>query len=283
MKSLKSYLSIVIGAFIFALGLNYFIIANGLGEGGFTGLALIIHYLTGMPVGVILLVINIPLIIIGWRKWGKIFVWKTVLGVVMVSIAVDLTRGFALHTTDLLLAALYGGVLSGVGIGLVLRAGATTGGIDIIARYFYEEKGISIGKFYFLFDLALIGSIAYLFGLNIALYTLVTVFVFSQVVDRVLDGLNKAKAVIIISGESQAIIQAISIELDRGITVIKGLGGYTKEEKEVIYVVVGWYQVISLKKLIRRLDPQAFVIVSDVHEVLGKGFKANGGLEGPNK
>lgn len=273
---LKSFVGIVLGSLIFAIGINYFIIANGLAEGGFTGLSLIIHYLTDLPVGVILLIINIPLVIIGWRKWGKSFLWKTILGVVMVSLAVDLTTGLALHTTDLLLASLYGGVLSGIGIGIVLRNGATTGGVDIIARYFFEEKGISMGKTYFIFDLFLLGAVVFLFGLEIALYTLVTVFVFSQVLDRVLDGLDKAKAVIIISGEPQAITQAITKELDRGITIIKGLGGYTNEEKEVLYVVVGWYQVINLKKIIRQIDPRAFVIVSDVHEVLGEGFKTNG-------
>ncbi|MFY9174371.1 MAG: YitT family protein [Peptococcia bacterium] len=278
MKKLKSYLGIVIGAFIFAFGLNYFIIANGLAEGGFTGVSLIIHYITNWPVGLILLVINIPLIILGWWKWGKVFLFKTIIGVVMVSVAVDLTKGLSLHTNDLLLASLYGGVLSGIGIGIVLRSGATTGGVDIIARYFFEEKGFGIGKTYFIFDLLLLGSVAFLFGLEVALYTLVTVFVFSLVVDRVIDGFDKAKAVIIISSESQAIVQAITKELDRGITIIKGLGGYTKAEKEVLYVVVGWYQVISLKKIIRQIDPRAFVIVNDVHEVLGEGFKSSSEL-----
>ncbi len=276
MKKLGSYLGIVVGSFIFACGLNYFIVANGLAEGGFTGLALIIHYLTGWPVGIVILALNIPLLILGVTRWGKVFLLKTILGVLISSIAVDLTSSLALKApeVDLFLAALYGGVLTGVGIGLVLRSGATTGGVDIIARFFYEQKGISIGKIYFILDLLIMIIAAWLFGLEVALYTLVTVFVFSQVVDRILDGPDKAKAVTIISRNSQDIIKAITHDLGRGATIIKGLGGYTYEEKEVLYVVVGWYQVITLKKIIQMYDPQAFVIVSDVHEVLGEGFRS---------
>jgi len=276
LKKLGSYLGIVVGSFIFACGLNYFIVANGLAEGGFTGLALIIHYLTGWPVGIVILALNIPLLILGVTRWGKVFLLKTILGVLISSIAVDLTSSLALKApeVDLFLAALYGGVLTGVGIGLVLRSGATTGGVDIIARFFYEQKGISIGKIYFILDLLIMIIAAWLFGLEVALYTLVTVFVFSQVVDRILDGPDKAKAVTIISRNSQDIIKAITHDLGRGATIIKGLGGYTYEEKEVLYVVVGWYQVITLKKIIQMYDPQAFVIVSDVHEVLGEGFRS---------
>jgi len=274
-KKLASYLGIAIGAFIFAFGLNYFIIANGLAEGGFTGLALIVHYLTGLPTGAILFALNIPLFIIGWRRWGKVFVFKTLLGVAAVSLAVDLTKDLALQTHDLLLAALYGGVLSGLGIGLVLRSGATTGGVDILARLIHEEKGISMGSVYFVFDLLVLLAAGILFGLEIALYTLVTVFIASQVVDRLIEGVAEAKAVIIISREPEIITQSIMQELDRGATIIKGTGGYTQEEKNILYVVVSRYQLLSLKRIVKEHDPQAFVIVNDVHEVLGEGFRTH--------
>lgn len=273
LKNLTSYLGIAVGSFIFAFGLNYFIMANGLAEGGFTGIALIVHYLTGLPAGAIIFVLNIPLFFVGWYKWGKTFVFKTILGVAMVSLATDLTQGLALQTHDLLLAALYGGVLSGVGIGLVLRSGATTGGVDILARLIHEEKGISMGKVYFLFDLVVLAVVAVLFGLEKALYTLVTVFIFSQVVDRIIEGVDEAKAVIIISQATETITPAIMKELDRGTTIIRGMGGYTREEKNVLYVVVSRYQLLPLKKIVKEIDPRAFVIVSDVHEVLGEGFR----------
>ena len=275
-RTIFAYLGIAAGSFIFAFGLNYFIIANGLAEGGFTGIALIIHYLAGWPVGTVLFFLNLPLFFVGWKMWGKTFVLKTLLGVAGVSIAVDLTQGFGLQTHDLLLAALYGGALSGIGLGLVLRFGATTGGVDIIARWINERSGISMGKIYFLFDLCVLSLVAFFFGLEKALYTLVAVGVFSQVVDRIIEGFDEAKAVIIISQAVPQIAQAIIMELDRGATILKGKGVYTGQDKDVLYVVVSRYQVLSLKNIVQEADPQAFVIVNDVREVLGEGFRRPG-------
>jgi uncharacterized membrane-anchored protein YitT (DUF2179 family) len=273
MKKLLPYLGITLGSFIFAFSLNYFIIANGLAEGGFTGLALVIHYLTGWSVGGILITLNIPLFFIGWKFWGKTFVIKTLLGVSAVSLAVDLTSGFRFITHDLLLGALYGGVLSGIGIGLVLRSGATTGGVDIIARLIHEKVGINMGKVYFSFDFAIIFIVAFFFGLEKALYTLVALYIFSQVIDRLLEGGNEARAVIIISGVNQVIAQAIINELERGATILKGSGAYTGKEKNVLYVVISKQQLLHLKKIIRKIDPRAFIIVNSVYEVLGEGFR----------
>ncbi|MDD2212337.1 MAG: YitT family protein [Clostridia bacterium] len=267
------YWGIALGSFIFAFGLNYFIIANGLAEGGFTGLALIIHYLTGWSVGGILITLNIPLFFIGWKMWGKTFVFKTLLGVSATSLAIDLTSSFNFQTQDLLLGALYGGVLSGVGIGLVLRSGATTGGIDIIARLIHEKTGINMGKIYFSFDLAIISLVAFFFGLEKALYTLVALYIFSQIIDRLVEGGNEARAVIIISGVNQVIANAIINELERGATILKGSGAYTGKEKNILYVVISKHQLLHLKKIIQEVDPRAFIIVSSAYEVLGEGFR----------
>ena len=267
-----SYFGVTIGSIIFAFGLNYFIIANGLAEGGITGLAIIIHYVTGWSVGFMLFITNIPLLLLGWKKWGNSFFFKTLWSVVVVSLALDLTKQYNLQTNDLLLAALYGGTFSGIGIGIVLRNGATTGGLDVIARFMYNKKGISVGKTYLTFDLAGLVLVTVLFGLEKALYTLVTLYIFSQVVDRVIEGLNQAKAVIIISKATAAITQLIINELDRGATVLKGYGAYTGREKNVLYVVVGKQQLLRLKLIVQSLDPNAFVIVNNVYEVLGEGF-----------
>ncbi|HHY06238.1 MAG TPA: YitT family protein [Clostridia bacterium] len=273
MKKLLPYLGITLGSFIFAFGLNYFIIANGLAEGGFTGIALIIHYLTGWSVGAILITLNIPLFFIGWQLWGKDFVLKTLLGVFAVSFAVDLTTGLSFKTQDLLLGALYGGVLSGVGIGIILRSGATTGGVDIIARLIHERTGINMGKVYFSFDFAIIFIVAFFFGLEKALYTLVALYIFSRIIDRLLEGGNEARAVTIISSVNQVIVQAIINELERGATILKGSGAYTGKEKNILYVVISKQQLLHLKKIIRQIDPRAFIIVSNVYEVLGEGFR----------
>lgn len=272
MKRFLPYCGIIFGSLIFAFGLNYFIIANGLAEGGFTGLALVIHYFTDWPVGIILITLNIPLFFIGWYLWGREFLLKTLLGVFAVSFAVDLTSGLNIPTQDLLLGALYGGVLSGVGIGLVLRSGATTGGVDIIARLIQEKTGLNLGRIYFSFDFLLLVFIIFSFGLEIALYTLVALFVFSRIIDRLLEGGHEARAVTIISTVEQVIIQAITQELQRGATIFKGIGAYTGKEKNILYVVVHKQQLLPLKKIIYRIDPQAFIIVNNVYEVFGEGF-----------
>lgn len=273
MKRALAYLGVVVGSFIFALGLNYFIIANGLAEGGFTGLALIIHYLTGWPVGVVLITLNIPLLLLGWSRWGLPFIFKTLLSVLTISVVVDLTGQFRFITGDFLLAALYGGVFSGVGIGIVLRSGATTGGLDIIARFFHERYGYSMGKFFLTFDVAVLIVFAVFFGPEKALYTLVALYIFSQVVDRIIEGLSEAKAVIIISQCTAALTQTIINHLDRGATVLKGYGAYTGRERDVLYVVVSKQELLRLKKIVQDVDPHAFVIVSEVYEVLGEGFR----------
>lgn len=273
MKRIIPYLGIALGSLIFAGGLNYFIIANGLAEGGFTGLALVIHYLTNWSVGIILLVLNIPLFFIGGYFWGKEFFFKTLLGVLAVSLAIDLTANWGFQTNDLLLGALYGGTLTGIGIGLVLRSGATTGGVDILARLIHEKTGINIGSVYFGFDLALIFLVVIFFGLEIALYTLVALFIFSRVIDRFLEGGHEARAVTVISTANQEIKKAILHELERGATLFKGIGAYTGEEKNILYVIINKQQLLPIKKIIYEIDPQAFVIVSNVFEVIGEGFQ----------
>lgn len=185
----------------------------------------------------------------------------------------DILEGIRLTTHDMLFAALYGGVLSGIGIGIVLRSGATTGGLDVIVRILSGKYGISLGRIYLFFDLGVLTVTALLFGLEKALYTLVTLFVFSEVVDRIIEGINEARAVIIISQSCLAITQMIIKELDRGATIIKGYGAYTGKEREVLYVVVGKRQLITLKRIVKKLDPHAFVTVSKIHEVLGEGFR----------
>lgn len=271
-QKLNEIFFIILGSLIYALGLNYFIIANHLAEGGFTGISLILHYKLGLPVGTVILVGNVPLLIIGWKLWGWDFISKTLLGVVTSSLFIDLTSGFQMKVEDLLLAALYGGVVTGVGLGMVLRNGGTTGGADIIARLFNQYFGIRMGKFYLVFDFFVISTIAFFFGLSIALYSLVAIYVFSKVTDYIIDGLDAAHQALIISENIEKIAQAIDQELERGFTFLKGKG-HLHQDKDIILCVVSKWQIFRLKKLVKKIDPKAFVIVSDVYEALGEGFK----------
>ncbi|KJS19754.1 MAG: hypothetical protein VR72_17570 [Clostridiaceae bacterium BRH_c20a] len=268
-------LVIIIGSFLYAFGLNYFIVANHLAEGGFTGIALILHYKLGWPVGTVILIGNIPLLIISWKLWGWEFISKTILGVVATALFINITAGYQLPVDDLLLAALYGGVSTGAGLGLVIRYGGTTGGADIIGRLFNHYWGIRMGKFYLIFDFLVISTVAVFFGLTISLYSLVTIFVFSRFADYIIEGLDAANQALIISEHSEQIAQAIDKELERGFTYIKGKGGYLGKDKEIILCVVGKWQIFRLKRIVKSIDSKAFVIVSDVYEALGEGFKTD--------
>lgn len=276
MKRVLSISGISIGAIIFAFGLKNFIIASNLAEGGFTGVALTIHYFTGWPTGIILFMLNIPLIIISWKKLGKDFFFNTLLGVFIVSFAIDIIPDINITTKDLLFSALYGGVFSGIGLGIIFRSGGSTGGVDIIARLIHDYNGISMGKVFLVFDLIVLSMVAVFFGLEISLYSLVTVYLFSHIVDRIVEGFNHAKAVTIITPSASELAHVINKDMDRGATIMQGIGSYTREQKDILYVIVSKHQLLRLKNLVRQFDPKAFIIVNDVYEVLGEGFKRSG-------
>jgi uncharacterized membrane-anchored protein YitT (DUF2179 family) len=272
-RYIMQVLGILAGSFLFTFGLNNFIIANKLAEGGFVGISLLGLYLYKIPVGLSFLILNIPLFLISWRRFGNVFVIKTVLGVVAVSVFAEFTKGlFTMGVNDRLLAALYGGVFSGLGIGLIFRCGATTGGADIIARFANQSLGWSMGRTLFMIDVIVITSTAFIVGKDNAMYSLVALFVASRVVDVVVEGVSTSKAMMIISDHTPEIADMIQRELERGTTLLKGTGGYTGQNKEVLYVVVSRDEIGRIQEMCRTIDPHAFLVVNDVHDVLGEGF-----------
>ncbi|KAB2952569.1 YitT family protein [Heliorestis acidaminivorans] len=265
---------IAIGAFIFAFGLNYFIIANRLAEGGLTGVVLILHYLFHWPVGPTYLALNLPLFIAGWRFLGRDFAWKTLVGTALVSLAIELTKHFqAPMAEDLFLAALYGGGAVGIGLGIIFYLGGSTGGADILARFINQYWGWPVGRGLLLVDTIVIVAVGIFFGLTVALYTLVAVFVATRVIDFVQEGAYSAKAAMIISDKRSEIAEAVVDKLGRGATLFSGRGAYTDQDKEVLYCVVSRNELVRLKALVYECDPKAFMIINDVHEVFGEGFR----------
>jgi uncharacterized membrane-anchored protein YitT (DUF2179 family) len=267
---------IVIGAFIFSVGINYFAIPARLAEGGFTGIGLLLHYWLGWSPGLVILFLNIPLLLIGFREFGKQTFIYTIVGIGAVSFMLELTKGLN-HAwngpvKDILLCSLYTGVLVGIGLGLVFRVGGTTGGVDIIARLVNKHLGWSMGRTMFLFDFAVIGTSVFLIGINMAMYTLVAVFISARVVDFVVEGLNASKAATIISNYPHELARQITQKMHRGVTILKGRGGFTGKEKEVLYVVVALNEMPKLKQIVLKTDPYAFVVVHDTRDVLGEGF-----------
>lgn len=264
--------SIVLGALIYAIGLNAFLVANHLSEGGLVGISLLLLYKLHWPLWLTFLLFNIPLLFPGWKLFGHEFILKTAVGVGAVSLFTGVTARFQLPTNDPLLAALYAGVVTGFGLGIIFRSGATTGGSDIIARLIRHFYGIDMGKSLFAIDVIVLGMVAVVIGRQTAMVSLVALFVASRVIDFVIAGVRSGKAVIIISDHNAEIASAIHDQMERGTTLLQARGGYTGHAKQVIYCVVPREQLIRLQRIVAETDPRAFVVVNEVHEVLGEGF-----------
>jgi len=273
-QTFKNIIGIIFGSLIFAFGLNYFTITNQLSEGGFTGIALLLNYLFLINPALTILALNIPLFILGLIYLGKKSMFYTVIGTISLSFFIELTKKIPSEPIkdDLLLAALYAGVIIGIGLGIIFRFGGTTGGVDIIARLFNKFFGFSLGKTMFIFDFLVITSSVFVIGRDRAMYTLVSVLVSAKVIDFIQEGLNAAKAAFIISDKPDLIAHKILNDMERGTTILKGKGGYTSIEKEVLYCVVGKNELIKLKNLVKSVDSNAFIVVNNVHDVLGEGF-----------
>ncbi|OUQ87063.1 hypothetical protein B5G50_17735 [Brevibacillus brevis] len=270
---LDSIIAIIIGSAIMGFGINAFNIPNHLAEGGITGISILIKLL--VPVvdqGIVFFVLNVPLFFLGWKILGRTSFFYTILGTVSLSIFLSIFDGvLPLPMKDRLLASLYAGVAVGVGLGIIFRYGGTTGGVDIIARLLQKYMGISMGRTLFLGDILVIGASLVYLNLESAMYTLVVVFIAARVIDFFQDGAYAGKALTIISNEADSISKHI-LDVGRGVTLLAGKGAYSGEEKKVIYVVVSRNEVMRFKTIVQEIDPHAFVIVNDVHEVLGEGF-----------
>lgn len=274
-KTVWSYLGITLGALLTALGLVLFLIPNKIAAGGVSGLATVIYYVFHFKVGITMLFLNVPLFLSGIKQHGIRFGLKSLYGTVALSVFIDaITPYVKVPTHDLLLASIYGGVLGGLGLGLVFRFGGTTGGTDLAARLIHKYIRLSIGQSLLLIDAAVIALAAVVFSVELGLYAFLVVFLTSKVIDLVQEGEGYAKAALVISDRNNEIGPLIMQELDRGITYLQGRGGFTGASKDVLLIVVSRSEISKLKQLVADVDPAAFVIVSNVNEALGEGFKS---------
>jgi uncharacterized membrane-anchored protein YitT (DUF2179 family) len=292
-KMLKDYLLIIIGSIITAAGMNVFLIPNKIAPGGVSGIATVIYHLSGgtMPVGIVMLALNIPLFVMGIKYIGKRFFVRTLVGTILLSLIVDifqpLTGNFVKsfltsaeslnYSPDLLLYSVFGGLFMGVGLGLVFKSGATTGGSDLAAKIIsHFIPNFTVGQILLFIDACIIIFAAVVFkSFIIGLYAIVTLFIMSKVIDAILEGVNFAKAVYIISDKSDEIAGKILYDLDRGVTALKGTGMYTGKDREVLMCVLYRAQISQVKQIVKAIDPDAFIILADVREVLGEGFKSH--------
>lgn len=272
---LYDYALIFIGSLIIAANVPLFLEPNRVVSTGVTGLGMLAYYVWNWPIGLVTLLLNVPLLLAG-IKWGgglRFFI-RTIFAVVVLTVSIDvLSRYLAPVAADPLLYTLFGGLLDGIGIGLVLRGRGTTGGTDIAAQLLARYRGLSFGQVLMGVNGAILLGAAAVVGIVPVLYALVVNFVSGRVVDFVQEGVGYARAAVIISDRHAAVRQAILEKLGRGVTQLEARGGYTETARPALYVVVYRTQVTQLKHIIASMDPHAFVVVSEAHEVLGEGFR----------
>ncbi|MBD2845137.1 YitT family protein [Paenibacillus sp. IB182496] len=279
-SSRRAVLPILLGAAIYAFGLHYFVLPNQLMEGGVTGIAVLLHYAADWPLSVSTLLLNIPLFAAGWPLLGWRQMILTLLGTAALTLSLAgveqlIALGWVVpfrSRGDDMLAALYAGVTLGSGLGLVFRFGGTTGGADIVARIASRRRGWSMGRIILVLDGAIIGLALLYIPQEKVLYTLVAVFIASRIIDLLQDGGNSAKAFSIISAEADLIAETILRELERGVTLLPAIGAYSGTSRRLVYCVVARQDIRKMKAVVRMCDKTAFIVISEVHDVLGEGF-----------
>ena len=272
LKILKECFIVSIACIIMAFNTNYFYLGNKLAQGGVSGLSLIIHYTTDIDISYIYLALNIPLIIIAYIFIGKDFVFKTLFATIMLTIFLKVFGTFRGPIDDILMASIFGGGINGIAIGIIFYAGGSSGGTDIIAKIINKNYGIAIGKTLLTIDFIILSMVAFIFGKVIFMYTLISLLVSSKMIDIIQEGIYSAKGVTIITNRADELRKKIMEDTGRGITLINAKGAYTQKEIGMLYCVVGKYQLMKVKSIVKEIDPMAFMIVNQVHEVIGKGF-----------
>ena len=271
-KILKECFIVSIACIIMAFNTNYFYLGNKLAQGGVSGLSLIIHYITDIDISYIYLALNIPLIIVAYIFIGKDFVFKTLFATIMLTIFLKVFGTFRGPIDDILMASIFGGGINGIAIGIIFYAGGSSGGTDIIAKIINKHYGIAIGKTLLTIDFIILSMVAFIFGKVIFMYTLISLLVSSKMIDIIQEGIYSAKGVTIITNKVEELRKKIMEDTGRGITLINAKGAYTQKEIGMLYCVVGKYQLMKVKSIVKEIDPMAFMIVNQVHEVIGKGF-----------
>lgn len=272
-ENVYAYVQIALGSLIGAVAYPMFLVPNHIAPGGLTGLATVLNYLLQVPVGMTSLVLNIPLFIIGYRSMGRVFALRSLIATIIFSVLIDLIPLPAL-THEPFLGALFGGVLLGAGLGLILRGGATTGGSDMVARMVHSRfQHISVGAILFFIDCCVVAMAGFFIEVEYALYAFISLYASSKLIDVVMDGLTREKACYVISSQHELVKKELMEQLDRGVTVLTAEGGYSGEKRPVLLCVLSAQEVGRLKAIVRSADERAFVFISDAHEVLGEGFR----------
>lgn len=273
MDWIKKYLVLIIGSLIYSAGLEIFLVPNNIIDGGVVGISIMASYLTGIPFGVYMLVLNLPFLYLGYKQIGKTFAISTIISIIALSIFSEFLEPVPRITEDYFLAAIFGGIIAGAGVGLVIRQGGSLDGTEITAIILDRKTSFSVGEVVMFFNLFILGAAGFVFGWDKAMYSLVAYFIISKMIDVVLKGLDESYAVMIVSDEYEEIADALMHRLGRGVTYLHGQGAYTGDDKQVLYCVVTRLEVIKLKEIALEKDETAFVTINPVHDIVGGRFK----------
>ncbi len=282
--NLKDYLLIILASLIQAASLWIFFVPANLASGGVSGIAQLINHFTDWPIGLMVLIGNVPLFLLGWRfLGGRRFAMRTAAAIITYSLLTDLLMKIPafVHYSDILtndlkgdifLNSLYGAIISGIGFGLVYRARGTSGGSDILARILNKWRGVSMTQSYLMVDTAVILSAGFIFGWKAALYAMITLYVSGLVSETVLEGGGTVRTAMIITNKPEEVSARVIENLERGVTYLEGRGAYTGNSRPVLYCVVSRSEVSTLKTIVHEIDPDAFMVIGVAHEALGEGF-----------
>nr|WP_263328537.1 YitT family protein [Neobacillus sp. Marseille-Q6967] len=272
-KILQRCLLITFGAILMSVGLEIFLVPNHVIDGGIVGISIILSYLTGWKLGLFIFILNIPFFFIGYKQIGKTFALSTLYGIIILSIATTLLHPVPAFTQDILLASVFGGIVLGIGVGLVIRYGGSLDGTEILAILFNKKLPFSVGEIIMFFNLFILGSAGFVFSWDRAMYSLIAYFVAYKTIDITITGLDESKSVWIISDHARQIGDAIMNRLGRGVTYLHGEGAYSGDDKQVVFCVINRLEEAKLKEIVTENDENAFLAVADIAEVRGGRFK----------
>lgn len=271
------WLQLFVGAVIASIGLELFLIPNQVIDGGVVGLSIMGHFMVeGVPFGIFLVVLNIPFLYIGYKHIGKNFAISTVIAVIMLSLCSEVAADFDKVTNDPFLAAIFGGIIDGIGVGIIMRAGGSLDGTEIVAIIADKHSPFSVGEVVMFINLFILSGAGLLFGWDKAMYSLVAYFVIAKMIDVVTKGLDETYAVMIVTKDPIEVTDELNRQLGRGVTILHGQGGYTKLPKEILYCVVNRLEVTKVKEIVLSMDENAFVTINSVHDIVGGRFKTKG-------
>lgn len=269
----KKYLMLFLGSLLAAIGLEEFLIPNQIIDGGIVGISIMASHLSHLPMSLFLITLNLPFLYLGYMQIGKTFALSTLFAVLSLSFWTSLLHPVPQLTNDLFLAAIFGGIIVGVGVGLIIRYGGSLDGTEIIAIIMDKKTGFSVGEIVMFFNLFILGSAGLVYTWDKAMYSLAAYYIAYKVIDITIEGLDESKGVIIVSDNPDEIASALIARLGRGVTVLHGEGGYTGAQKKVLYSVVTRLEIAKLKGIVQEKDEEAFVTINDVHDVMGGRVK----------